>query len=292
MSTKKNTIDEVKKLVLIALASDDYLMETLVLKGGNALQMGYDLSNRASFDFDFSISDDFENIEEVKKTIEQSLIETFNNNGLHIFDFSFKPRPKKAKDKTKDFWGGYLVQFKFIELDRLAEIGEDDIESLRRNAVPIYPNNSTKIDIEISKFEYVEDKKDVDIEGYTIYVYAPRLIVFEKVRALCQQLPDYADVVPSFSPRPRVRDFYDIYTILEYFDIDLDNKESRDVFRKVFDAKKVPYAFLKSLKDNKEIHKQDYASLADTISPAEKENLKDFDFYFNYVIDQFEGYLD
>lgn len=292
MSKKRVPIDEVKKLVIIALVSDDYLMETLVLKGGNALQLGYDISHRASFDFDFSMSEDFQDIQDAAQRIELSLIQTFKDNGLHVFDFDFYLRPKMAGEATADFWGGYLAQFKFIELDKLKELGADNLQELRKQAIPVYPNNSPKIDIEISKFEYVDDQKDVDIEGYTVRVYAPRLLVFEKVRAICQQLEDYAQVVPSFSSRARVRDFYDIYTILEHFDIDLDTEESKDILRNVFDAKRVPYGFLKKMRDNKELHKQDYASLADTVSPAEKENLKDFDFYFDFVIEKFENYLD
>ena len=52
---KKNRIDleRIKRLIIIALVSDDYLMETLVLKGGNALSVAYELSSRASFDLDF-----------------------------------------------------------------------------------------------------------------------------------------------------------------------------------------------------------------------------------------------
>ena len=52
---KKNRIDfeRIKRLIIIALVSDDYLMETLVLKGGNALSVAYELSSRASFDFYF-----------------------------------------------------------------------------------------------------------------------------------------------------------------------------------------------------------------------------------------------
>ncbi|MEZ5032460.1 MAG: nucleotidyl transferase AbiEii/AbiGii toxin family protein [Saprospiraceae bacterium] len=292
MSKRRVTIYEVKKLVIIALVSDDYLMETLVLKGGNALQLGYDLSHRASFDFDFSMSEDFQDIQEAAHRIKRSLLQTFKDNGLHVFDFSFNPRPRVAREATGDFWGGYLVQFKFIELDKLKELGADNPEELRKQAIPVYPNHSPKIDIEISKFEYVDDKKDVEIEGYTVRVYAPRLLVFEKVRAICQQLEDYAHVVPSFSPRARFRDFYDIYTILEHFDIDLDAEQSKDIFRNVFDAKKVPFGFLKKMRENRELHKQDFASLADTVSRAEKENLKDFDFYFDYVIEKFESYLD
>lgn len=48
-------IEQIKKLALIALFSDDDLMNTLVLKGGNALDLIYRVDNRASLDLDFSI---------------------------------------------------------------------------------------------------------------------------------------------------------------------------------------------------------------------------------------------
>lgn len=35
---------QLKRLTIITLIYDDYLMETLVLKGGNAMLMAYDLS--------------------------------------------------------------------------------------------------------------------------------------------------------------------------------------------------------------------------------------------------------
>lgn len=34
---------------------DDLLMQGLVLKGGNALQLAYDITNRGSIDIDFSM---------------------------------------------------------------------------------------------------------------------------------------------------------------------------------------------------------------------------------------------
>ena len=55
------TIEEIKNLVIIALASDDELMETLVLKGGNAIEIlekrHLITLSRASYDLDFSIED-------------------------------------------------------------------------------------------------------------------------------------------------------------------------------------------------------------------------------------------
>jgi predicted nucleotidyltransferase component of viral defense system len=82
MGKGRISIDNIKKLVLIALVSDDELMETLVLKGGNALLMAYDLSLRASWDLDFSISEDFKNIEDAKKRMEDSIVETFQRHDL------------------------------------------------------------------------------------------------------------------------------------------------------------------------------------------------------------------
>lgn len=50
---------KIKKLVIIAMFSDDALMERLVLKGGNALDIIHRVSARASVDIDLSIDGDF-----------------------------------------------------------------------------------------------------------------------------------------------------------------------------------------------------------------------------------------
>src|ERR1035438_5406206 len=46
---------EVRRLTIAALFSDDKLFEQIVLKGGNALNLVYDLSPRTSLDLDFSM---------------------------------------------------------------------------------------------------------------------------------------------------------------------------------------------------------------------------------------------
>ena len=46
-------LKKIKRLTISALVSDDILMGILVLKGGNALDLAYDLSNRGSIDIDF-----------------------------------------------------------------------------------------------------------------------------------------------------------------------------------------------------------------------------------------------
>jgi hypothetical protein len=54
-----NLVSKIKRLVIIALASDDELMESLVLKGGNAIDLAYPPAkkglSRASYDLDYSI---------------------------------------------------------------------------------------------------------------------------------------------------------------------------------------------------------------------------------------------
>ncbi|MFL6690512.1 MAG: nucleotidyl transferase AbiEii/AbiGii toxin family protein [Alphaproteobacteria bacterium] len=49
------SLDEVRRRILIALFSDDELMDVLVLKGGNALSIIHKVGSRASLDMDFSI---------------------------------------------------------------------------------------------------------------------------------------------------------------------------------------------------------------------------------------------
>jgi hypothetical protein len=38
-------LDKIKRLVIVALVADDELMETLVLKGGNAISIAYGVGN-------------------------------------------------------------------------------------------------------------------------------------------------------------------------------------------------------------------------------------------------------
>jgi predicted nucleotidyltransferase component of viral defense system len=55
---------DIRRTVIIAMFSDDTLMEQLVLKGGNALALVYGLGHRSSLDVDLSIDGDFLNMEE------------------------------------------------------------------------------------------------------------------------------------------------------------------------------------------------------------------------------------
>ena len=53
-------IERIKQLAVIAMFSDDDLLDKIVLKGGSAIDLFHPSPGRASVDLDFSIDGDFE----------------------------------------------------------------------------------------------------------------------------------------------------------------------------------------------------------------------------------------
>lgn len=282
-------VKKVKKLTLIALVSNDEIMEEIVLKGGNAISIGYDLGVRGSFDLDFSLEEDFtSDISSVSDTIKENLERVFSENEFVVFDYNFNQKPKTISHDLVDFWGGYAVEFKIISKSKWLEFN-GKIDDVRRNALPLNPDNSPKFRIEFSKHEFISNKKGIKIEGYTVYIYPPELLVFEKLRAICQQTPEYREIVKSHPASGRARDFYDIQTICENFDIDVSSDESKQIIKSVFEAKRVPIDFIRKIRGYKDLHAQDFSQVLDTVSPAERETMESFDFYFEFVLSLFEN---
>jgi len=275
-------LEKIKRLTIAALVSDETLMALLVLKGGNAIDIAYDLSSRGSVDIDFSMEKDFSPEERVRVKNQSAAIlnAEFNKEGLQVFDVNFNERPQKVNDAVKSFWGGYCLDFKVIQQEKYESLN-GEIEAIRRNAIPISGNNSTRFEVDISKYEYVADKRARDLEGTVIYVYSPEMIALEKFRALCQQNPKYRSVVYSMTPKARGRDFYDIHNLIRSFSLDLASAENKALCKHIFDAKRVPLTYLTQLTDQYELHRQSWHSVVDTIN--QKEDLQDFDFYFNYA---------
>ena len=145
-------LEKIRTLVIIALFSDDYLLNKLVLKGGNALNIIYKLNERSSIDIDVSIEDDFDKIEleKIKDIILKSLSETFIRENLIVYDYTFEARPALLDEEYKNFWGGYRVEFKIIP-KKIFDSFSSNLESIRRNSLNIGENNSTKFRIDISK---------------------------------------------------------------------------------------------------------------------------------------------
>ena len=264
---------ELRKIILKALYSDDWLYNQLVLKGGNALAMIYGVGMRTSLDLDFSIRNDFSDLEEVSKRIQNVLTLSFIEYGIRVFDFNFYAKPKKA---SESWWGGYRAEFKLITEDS-AETLDNDIGSLRRQSLVVDAGSQKrKYSIEISKFEYIEGAQVANYEGTDVFVYTPVLLAVEKLRALLQQHHRYS-LISNEVKRSRGRDLYDIWALCDYFVIDL--AAHFEVVKAVFEVKKVPMSLLSRLYDVKTLHQQSWADVE--LSVADK--IEDYEFYFKYV---------
>jgi len=279
---------QIKKLVIIAMFSDDDLMDTLVLKGGNLLDIVYEVASRASIDLDFSMASEFTPSQwsGLDDRIRRRLRETFRPNGYEVFDVKLTERPPHVTPDMADFWGGYRIEFKIIASKEFARLG-GDIEAARQQASIIGPRQRRTFKVDVSKFEYCSPKSPLNFDNYKIYIYSPEMLLFEKLRAICQQMPEYAEVVNSPSQSPRARDFFDIHTIFEHFPIALGAPENHELLGNIFAAKKVPLKLLGRIAAYRDFHREDFTSVQATVKPDVE--LKDFDFYFDYVISAIES---
>jgi len=72
--------------------------------------------------------------------------------------------------------------------------------------------------------------------------------------------------------------------ILKTKNINLLSKENVELIKVMFAAKQVPLHLIGEIHRTRDYHREDYLSLRATVNPG--ENLKDFDFYFDFVIDK------
>lgn len=271
--------DDVRRLSIIAMFSDDNLMDQLVLKGGNALAFIYQIGARASLDIDISIDGDFDDLEDARNRVFRSLRERFDSVGYVVFDLSFERRPAVERDPDKR-WGGYNVEFKLIEKAKHEEL-RADIDAIRRNAFVTGPLQRKVFRIELSKYEFCSGKAERELDDYTIYVYTPEMIAIEKLRAICQQLPEYHARVHKTA---RARDFYDIHALVTQAGVNLSSPENIELARNIFAAKDVPLTLLPKVKDSEELHRPDWPSVVDAVAG----NLMSFADYFKFVMGQIE----
>jgi len=268
---------QIRRLVIIALFSDDALLEQLVLKGGNAVSLVYGLGHRASLDIDVSIDGDFENVDDTKGRIFQSLRRHFGSVGWGVFDERFDRRPAESGNEQSK-WGGYFAEFKLIEKKRYEELG-GGLEDWRRNAIVIGPSQQRIFRVELSKHEFCAGKTEVEMDDYAVYVYTPEMIAIEKLRAICQQMPEYEK---RGRKTARARDFYDIHTLVTKVGIDLSLPENRDLCLNIFAAKDVPVNLIPKISEVREFHRPDWPAVEASVTGA----LESFDYYFDFVVGQ------
>lgn len=296
MAKKKTTalppsFDDIKKAIVQGLFSIDELLDKFVLKGGNALSLVYDISTRASLDIDLSIPDQFDDPLEVESRIEQALKESVSVISLNLFDFKMMERPREVSTELAGFWGGYKVEFKLIEKGKFQE-HQHDLDWLRRYSLSVGGSDIRKFEIDISKFEYCEEKRSSTLDGFNIYVYSPTMIVCEKLRAICQQIDSYRELVGKHKAK-RARDFLDIHQVCGVETIDPMSQSFRSTLRKVFEIKNVPLNLLNSIEAERGYHESDFVRVQATV--ANSLRLNDFDFYFQHtlrLVEKLEAFWD
>lgn len=267
----------VRRLVIIAMFSDDTLYHQLALKGGNALNLVYGLGTRSSLDVDLSLENDFEDVEESQHRIFRALLNRFAEAGLTVFDQKFSKRPINQKSDD-DKWGGYQAEFKLMETGKYNSMG-GDVDRARREALVIGQSEQRIFRVQISKHEYCLGKVEHNLDEYSIYVYTPTMIVIEKLRAICQQMDEYP---LRRYPTARARDFYDIYATVRGADVNLSTAESLDLVRNIFAAKSVELNLLTKIENYRDFHRQDWPSVELTVTGK----LETYDFYFEFVLEQ------
>lgn len=274
-------LESIKKLAIVAMFSDDELLDQLVLKGGNAMDIVHQVNARASVDLDFSMKSDFDQAT-AQKRFERTLLTTFALEGYLAFDIKMSARPGQMPDELAAFWGGYLVEFKLISIKRADEIRRD-IEIMRREAIKL--GEGSRFTIDISRYEYTDGKQEAELNGYQIYVYSPEMIVCEKLRAICQQMPEYGEIIRrSGTGKQRARDFIDIEALIKKFDVDVGSERAKHMIVKMFELKRVPVKYLARIADMREFHALGFDQVKATMKPG--VILKPFDYYCDFVVDQ------
>lgn len=86
-------VKRIRTLAVVAMFSDEVLKSRLVLKGGNLMDLVYDISARSSVDVDFSIDGDFPDQAELQSRIKSALDSTFAAEGYVVFDVRFREVP-------------------------------------------------------------------------------------------------------------------------------------------------------------------------------------------------------
>jgi predicted nucleotidyltransferase component of viral defense system len=271
-------LTQIRKTVITAMFSDALLMKDFALKGGNALNLVYDFGSCSSIDVDLSMEGELENLEIFKNRLFSLLRREFARAGYVVFDEAFLEQPSSSGAEKWENWRGYQAEFKIIPQGQFRLL-RGDLETIRRNATVVSPLQKRIFKIQISKFEYCAPRTEKKLENCNIYVYTPAMIAVEKLRALCQQMPEYPLVRHK---RPRARDFYDIYCIVTEGTVNLGTEANLELTRNIFAAKRVPISLIPRIPNYREFHRQDWVVVQDSVSGE----LRAFDFYFDFVVQQ------
>lgn len=264
------------------------IADKLALKGGGALWW-LNITNRQSEDIDISISEDH-NLDESEFTIlENNIKRVFKVAGYKVINYKVLDKPKN-RSNIPHFWGGYKVTFAIIAIERYNELLDEGKDNLGTYAIVLNEETqSKKIEIDMSLEEFIFNMEKDTVDGIKINIYTPLMIVYEKIRATCQQLPEYK--LTGSSSSARARDLYDIYTLftmsrkgIEYRE-DVLNPDNFYILEEMFRIKEVDLELMTRFQTLKPRLEKDYS---DSVLPSIEVNDEvDFEFLFNYINDLF-----
>ena len=279
--------ETIKRTTLKAVFSDEHLESVLTLKGGNALNL-HGLTQRESQDLDFSIKESIRlSAEEEGKVFKEKITAAFREQGYQLLSYKFQDKPRVRNDRTPPFWGGYVITFSIIKEKELQTLKDKGIQNFNAYAESM-GDGSKKIQIDLSFEEYTDPRVTTEIDGTTVYLYSPLMIVYEKIRASCQQLEEYT----LSSDKTRARDLYDIYSTLT----DISNVELREavvnpdnfqILRRMFALKAVPIELIPEVSSIKARLQADYEQSVLPQIPANIDH-PDFEYLFAYNMALFD----
>ena len=157
-----------------------------------------------------------------------------------------------------------------------------DLAQLRRNALLL--GQGTNFLIDISKFEYTAGKLPQYMDGYRIFVYSPEMIVAEKLRAICQQMPEYNRIVKRNRPGGiRARDFVDIQTVVTAQHNRREHRNKSLAYQpRVCGQKGAAFTPRRHRELSRISPTRGLSAVRDAAKPGVV--LKEFDFYFDFVL--------
>jgi predicted nucleotidyltransferase component of viral defense system len=267
-------IEDVITEVVIAIYGSPRLAKLLILKGGSAMRMFDEQKARLSIDADFSIEDVLADSDPVFREMEDCFATRFSSHGFDLIDFKTAKKPKKLRRGFPEWWGGWACEFKLVDTKH----SKKTLETRRRNALIPEGANSPRVQIDLSEHEYCGKQRTKTIDGVRIRAYSREMLVLEKLRAICQQHPDYPYRQQT---KNRARDFYDIHNL---------TGDTSDAFiarcqhhlGAVFDAKEVPLWLLRGLWDD-DAFIDEFRLGFDLVKDTVRGRLDDFSTYLEHV---------
>lgn len=267
-------IEDVITEVVIAIYGRPRLAKLLILKGGGAMRMFENQNTRLSIDADFSIEEALTDADAVFQEMKQCFSDRFSTRGFELIDFKAKRKPKKTRMGFPEWWGGWACEFKLVDKKH----SNKKLETRRRNALIPEGANSPKMQIDLSEHEYCGKQQTKTIHGTRIRAYSREMLVLEKLRAICQQHPEYPYRQQT---RNRARDFYDIHSLT----VDTNTEfilSCRQHLRAVFVAKEVPLWILRALWDD-DTFIDEFRLGFDQVQATVRGRLDGFDVYLEHV---------